>query len=1348
MDVDSQAQTGRTALVRAVRSLDDKDDLALPEKIQKIWQLLSASKGTRLHSVEETILRWLFKQMTGASQGAEQVRRYPLTWTVLAHAFLKIPPQTLGRVLADRKFTAILRQALDDLYKSLRQPDVSAAQANGVQTGDAGKSTKKRKRGGEASYDIAQLRTHAGCMKTAVEIFGALSSLLAYNDRFIGTGSPEKKVGAEHIKSLFSSSTEETRDITAKLLWICDSALTKLEHGVSQGQNHWVGILTTLWGFHLHNKEDTYEFARHLYPPICSIVAQIKGAHIPTPLLGSQTTKESWLRQLEQFLGAQFIRPVRQRFAVDGSVEILKAALAITSSQALASCIVLWDVAARAPRDPTDTTSKLEHASWAQNVFAALLEVIDSTETPNKTGAIIQLLDTALTTGSIPSTATLREVCKAHALRPDHTDWVLLAKIVKCDSDVFLTDDAILENTLDAISSDSVRSPDQVDQIVTEVAISLLDAYTRARDLAGFIKQWFKRLCNSSSKAPGPIDQTVWFDERIRRHLARNLQSALSSTQLSRLLDWLDSQAENDGALLVILDAICAGIHQEDYIKEADSKVYTMALEGKSQKKLPSGLEALRWRVVSYLASWESSDEINRLWTEVRHSLGGVLKTKPLSEPETMEAFNCSCRLLLANHPRGKAEPELTGLMKSFLERLITALDTDESVLSLEPYLNLVFREFPRLVELPKPDDNILTDLFVALFRRIEQDPEARTQVNSQARKLLQQVVTNPDVEDEEPVTDALISPPLDAITNAEAPCGWTQPQSISEIWTLLEFPTEALTRKRRKRIMSSWKTWKSDIATQASVDPVYANAVLRLLVKVMQQPTFYELLLVKGLVSALKTGPASKSLDGIVDSSKITRKLRKMVENRLSEFASQYKSLAVVEGDETSLALQTTLSAVDCLSEALTKKAIDMQGETVAQLEAAAQSYVAQGKAVGWELRKFLVANFQGSYKESLLISWLEESVQTGNEDSVYELVETFIKVNNQATKLRLLKELVQREKLASGSLGPLLAIKRAIELRGIYFPDGVWQILVKKNHTSITEPNKPSTNDDNEAIDVPAIHERLASLLTQTETIQHFNHVVDILLLLLDKHANAMTQFSIERTLSTVVNVCSPQGGPNLTEAKAAGQVYDRLFKLVAAVIKRHRRRLDGHFPILLVTLQAMLRVLLADPSSSSPRATAVATLASAHEKKRPYPPWLLSSSSRLQARHAARFARLLTLVCEPSAASVASSSTHHHHLPQQQQQLDSATDAAKRAAGQDMYVVLETYIKLQLSEGAGAGTGSDVPRDVRKALEPGVYAILDVTPQGGRRVLNESLDVNGRALFRQMYGEYRKFGRWSGI
>ncbi|RYP50258.1 hypothetical protein DL768_004195 [Monosporascus sp. mg162] len=1340
MDIDSHAHSGRTALIRAVRSLDENGDLTLPDKILNIWKLLSASKATRLHSVEETILRWLFKQMTGTSQDAEQVRRYPLTWTVLHHAFLKIPPQALGRILADRKFTAILRQTLEEIYKSLRQ---SPTRADAVSITDTETQTKKRKRSSEIPSDIDQLRTREGCMKTAVEIFGALAELLAYGDRSVETSSPEKKVGVEHIRSLFSSSTEETREITSRLLWICDGALSGLENGISQEQEHWVRILSTLWNLHLHSKEDTYEFARHLYPPICSIIAKLKGLGVSSPLLGSQATKDLWLRQLEQFLGAQFIRPARQRFAVEGNVEILKAALAITASKPSASCNVMWDVAARTPRDLTDTTSKLEHASWAQIVFAALLEVLESAEEANLNGGVTQLLETALTTGSIPNTATLREVCKAHALQTGHTDWHLLAKILKCDSDVFLMDDNVLENLLDVIT-DCGRAPGPADFIVVEVIIPLLDAYTRARDVSGFVKQWFKRL-TSASQASKPLDQTVWFDVRIRQHLANILQSALSNTQLSRLLDWLDSEAQSDGALLVVLDGICAGITQEEFIRSVDSRIFTMALQGKTHKSLPSELAALRWRIAGYLASWENSDEICRLWDEVKPSLTGILKASQLPDTETLEAFKCSCELLLASHPEGKSEGELTKTVCSFMERLISALNSGSAILSLERYVEFIFRELPRLADLSTSDRDVLSDLIVALFSRIRAEPEADIQTDLRFRKILQILQTNPAVEDEESVIDALISQPLDAVTKAETQCGWTRPQSLSDIWTLLDFPIEALTRGRRKRIMSSWKTWKSDIATQASLNPSYANAVLRLLVRIMQQPTFYEkmefedlvhvisntedfsaryldeasryveglksskyslpqMILVKGLTSALGNTPATKSRSAGVDLGKITRKLRKMVGHSFSKFAGEAKSQPVVQGDGRLLQLQVTLSAVDCLCNKLSDKPIELQSEVVAQLEAAAKSYASEGRDVGWKLRKFLVTNYRDTYGVPSVIVWLEEPVDIRAEDSVYEFVEAFVKANDQAAKARLLDELVQGGKLTSGSTGALLAVKKIIEQQ---------------------DQNTLSTNGNGETIDIAAIQGQLAPLLTQTATTRHFNHLSAILLLLLDKHSNLTTQFGIELTLNSVIDVCSPQG-PNLQETRAAGQVYDGCYQLVATIIKRHRRRLEGHFPILIATLQAMLRVLLADPTSAQ---------AHRHPHARSqHPPWL---SSRLQARHAARFARLLTLICEPSAASVARSSTA---AAAKAPQLDSATDAAKRAAGQDMFLVLETYIRLQLE--------ADVPRDVRKALETGVYSVLNVTPQGCRRVLNESLDANGRALFRQMYADYKKFGRWSGV
>ena len=470
------------------------------------------------------------------------------------------------------------------------------------------------------------------------------------------------------------------------------------------------------------------------------------------------------------------------------------------------------------------------------------------------------------------------------------------------------------------------------------------------------------------------------------------------------------------------------------------------------------------------------------------------------------------------------------------------------------------------------------------------------------------------------------------------------------------------------------------------------------------------QILLVKGLVSALKNAPSSKSLNGAIDQVKITRKLRKMVEHRLSKFAQK-----AGKGDETMLSLRVALAAVDSLADTLSDKEIVLDSEAVAQLEALAKSYVAQENEMGWKLRKFLVANYPARYKEGPVISWLNEPVDGGAEDAISDLIEAYIKGHDRAARAQMLDDLIQGGKLTSGSTGSLLAVKKIIEQQA-------------------AEPSTAPANGEEGSIDIAAVHGQLAPLLTQTETILHFNHLSDALLLLVDKHASGMTQFSIELTLGSVIDVCSP-AGPELRESKAAGQVYDRAYKLVAAVIKRHRLRLEGRLPLLITTLQAMLRVVLTDPGSPQTQAQQHPDGAqSAHR----HPPWL---TTRLQARHAARFSRLLTLVCEPSVASVA------RHSSSTMQQLDSATDAAKRAAGLDMYAVLEAYIKLQLDSPGAGGVGA-VPRDVRAALEPGIYSVLSITPHGCRRVMNESLDSNGRALFRSIFADYKKFGRWSGI
>lgn len=196
-------------------------------------------------------------------------------------------------------------------------------------------------------------------------------------------------------------------------------------------------------------------------------------------------------------------------------------------------------------------------------------------------------------------------------------------------------------------------------------------------------------------------------------------------------------------------------------------------------------------------------------------------------------------------------------------------------------------------------------------------------------------------------------------------------------------------------------------------------------------------------------------------------------------------------------------------------------------------------------------------------------------------------------------------------------------------------------------------------------------------------------------------MSQWNIELTLNTVCDLTS-------TSTDQSNVPFSWLCKLVEVVIKKHRLRLEGHYHLLLSTIQALLRNLVIDQASPN------------LDDKLP------------QESKAHLYARLITLICEPTAGAVSRSQLHSA--------LDSATDAAKRSAGRHMYMVLMQYVKLQLEE--------NVPRAVREALEPAMNSIFDITSPEGRKILNDAMDSSGRAILREMFKRYVKFGKWSGV
>jgi nucleolar pre-ribosomal-associated protein 2 len=226
----------------------------------------------------------------------------------------------------------------------------------------------------------------------------------------------------------------------------------------------------------------------------------------------------------------------------------------------------------------------------------------------------------------------------------------------------------------------------------------------------------------------------------------------------------------------------------------------------------------------------------------------------------------------------------------------------------------------------------------------------------------------------------------------------------------------------------------------------------------------------------------------------------------------------------------------------------------------------------------------------------------------------------------------------------------------------------------------------------------------LPKATNVKEFVQVAEIIFLLLEFDSSSITQWNIENTLGTITVLLSRSD--RRPAAYSPKSSYKWACKLIEIVLRKHRIRLEGRYHLLVPALQTLLRRLCSDHPISRQRADGAVL--------------------------AQYFTRLITLVCEPTAGAVPRA--------QQDNTLESVTDIAKRSAGRHMYLVLEAYVQLLLE--------GDVSNAVRDAIEPGMNAIFDITSAEVRRIMNDGMNESGRAVLRELFGMYTKFGKWTGV
>ncbi|PNH34853.1 hypothetical protein VD0002_g5480 [Verticillium dahliae] len=1382
----TETSTRGRDLVKTVRSLDQTGPGNDGEHIERTWTLLTSVSSSHFYAAEETVLRWLLKSMKTNNDAADTLRRFPLTWRILGCTFQRIPLFSLAKSLADRKFMAILQQTLKSISKPVTPKDAVPATLS-----------KKRKRTLEVTFDLEALKTRDGCISTGDAVLGALRILLARVDGAAHT-SQNERMGAEHIKGLFSQPASDVVTYLAPILSLCEYSATS-DLSCAETQENWIHTLSAIWNLRLHGQTDSLEVALYLSRSAFGLLGKLTGLAIDVDITLEGRVKSSWIQQLESFMHRNLFLPAKSAFLNRTDLEAPIRAVDASRPIASVSRPVFFHLASTTPRILSGPSASTSEEDWAKATFKLARDGLHDLTQQKKSTTLKIMLGEAIANRSHIDLEDLRALCKEHALGSDSTDWQALSLVAQCDPDVFLlTDDgALLLNTVAdrLLQPQSSLGGEEDLGAVRTFFDCIIGGYEKARDLSSFLRKWFEQLikCDASLLSDA-TNRPAWFSSAVHRNprLTTAIENSLTPKQLLSVLQWVEEQGSAlPAATLVFLDTIAAALKSDDFVDAVQLRLFDLMQDAWLSDTLPSDLIALRWPIIASTVSWVSNEEASKVRSKVQSELKKILAKGKLENPDTFEAFRAATQLWLSAFPDGQDVAELAAALGSFADRLAKqlrklkpgSLETPwdpyavqlstpktrpiTSSVTITSYVDFALGEASRFLPLVSGKADTLPE-FLQHIIAFSDDKEAAPKESEQLSSALSAVLSNENVFHETKLTAGIIDHVIEALASGSKSSPWEDASTRAALKALINTPSELLSRPQRESIMETLMLQRRKMKSKTEkVSASTWNLVLGLMVKVMQRSTFYEGMSFSDLTAlATSASPAIADMDPmtalgtsrlICELSTLTirqindhyeewgakyfRKAGRHLDKNEEESSDDILKLAVLkalvkvlsgsgnfEGDDASLdlsdvrgrlativqsildayarewrssndraAINKLLLAIDA-AEGLPSDALEGLKIDIKALEEASADAVSLGYLRGWHLRTFLIGNFAPQLAQPrptdfrLLFQSDDASEGTGSVPDVVSAsssrettnacVDAIVRRMGRSEKLQYLQSLLEELDGEQAVDGQLLAIH---------------QVIVRLT-------DEQGSSEKTTSFDLATAHSKLTARLARTTSARAFCRTADVVRLLLDQRGTWMTQWNIETTLGAVSVVASGKGGVGVSSSP---RVYEALCSVVSVVIRRHRLRLEDHYHMLLSTLEALLRALVHDAS----RGAAAATLGS---------------------RHATLYGRLVTLVTEPSVASV----SRGQHVGA----LDSATDAAKKTAGRHVYLVLMQYVKLQLEV--------DVPHGVREALEPGMHSIFDVTPSEVRKILNDAMDASGRAILRDMFKRYTQFGKWSGV
>ena len=238
------------------------------------------------------------------------------------------------------------------------------------------------------------------------------------------------------------------------------------------------------------------------------------------------------------------------------------------------------------------------------------------------------------------------------------------------------------------------------------------------------------------------------------------------------------------------------------------------------------------------------------------------------------------------------------------------------------------------------------------------------------------------------------------------------------------------------------------------------------------------------------------------------------------------------------------------------------------------------------------------------------------------------------------------------------------------------------------------------------------------------------------LELHSEIVNQSVLDHLLASLQAVASA-ADEHLRSSDMAGMssgpkpfdIHERLCAVIGAILGRHRRRLNDRYHLLLPILQSILRCLFWPGQKAIEAQRGAATIAVTTFGKT-LPTWLRDSTDPLPLSSAEQVSRLLSSLCNPTVSAARSSSKRHNEL-------NDEVKKARRLAAQHVQYLVTEYCRCILD--------GQISPTMKDQLMPGMYSALDAIDRDLMRAMNAGMDPSSRAIFKNLYDDWTRFGKW---